>query len=433
MPCDVDELPGQRRLRRPVVVALQPEREEHGDGDGIGRVERHERDGDRAAQHLVGGDWVDPQVVLGALVPLADVARRVDGARHRMDAGQSLRRRGVLAQQRGDVGERAERDEFDVARRRGDRVVQQLDRSTGVRPGGDGRQRDAEELVRGVAPFGREGVEAGQRVVAAAGHRDLRAARRGEQSRARCGAGRAAREPGAGDRDGADVEVASRDQVQQRERVVRTHVGVDDHRRTVDRARRVVDRRIPLATTAATRLNSRSVLIATAASRALMPVVGDVGQPWRPGGDVLPRGDDGPELLVGQDPLERRGPFGTPKTKIASSSVRKTSCASTPAARRSNGGPSSRYVVRDIALAEVEREHDRELVDVGVGEDPVEVASDRGDVVGHAHGWSIPAAGSLAIGALPNMRCGFSAPASRRAAIGASAEAVGASKHDRHV
>lgn len=111
-------------------------REEHGRGNIVRRVERHERHRHAAREHIARRKRVDPDVEFGVLVAGVDVAGDADGPTHRDDACEPASELRMCVQQLGRVHQRCEREERHVLRLRDDVGEQPRPRfrAAGARP-----------------------------------------------------------------------------------------------------------------------------------------------------------------------------------------------------------------------------------------------------------------------------------------------------------
>lgn len=148
-------------------------REEHGRGNIVRRVERHERHRHAAREHIARRKRVDPDVEFGVLVAGVDVAGDADGPTHRDDACEPASELRMCVQQLGRVHQRCEREERHVLRLRDDVGEQPRPRfrAAGARPS-EARARRGRPPC---PPLDGELVRAGQRFGSPTRNRDVRA------------------------------------------------------------------------------------------------------------------------------------------------------------------------------------------------------------------------------------------------------------------
>jgi hypothetical protein len=167
----------ERGLRHPAAAAQRVPVRRRGDRR-VGDVQPHHRDRDAAGEHPRGGVRVEPDVELGGR---RGVAQDPGAAAHEHDPLQPGRRPRRRREQRGHVGQRAQRDQGDRLGGLLDHVGHQLDGGPVVRTARGGVEPDAAHPLLAVHLRGRAGVPPDERRVGAGRDRDVVAVQQVEQ------------------------------------------------------------------------------------------------------------------------------------------------------------------------------------------------------------------------------------------------------------
>ena len=224
------------------VVGGQLVDDVRGDRHVVRRVEADEGQRDVEREDRRHRVRIRPHVPLDAIggrrVAVRDVARGVDRAGHRVDAGEVRGERGIERRGVRDVRQRSQRDEGQ--RRVAGRREPREELGGGLVARGllvHGRQLHAVERVRAGSPLGREPAAVRARVLAAAGDRHIGPAERGEDPPGVADARHAVHLARGRDGDATHVDGGVAEQDEQREQVVAREVRVDDHRQRMAGAR----------------------------------------------------------------------------------------------------------------------------------------------------------------------------------------------------